>query len=311
MSDSPDPRQLACARAGALLSSLDLQLRRALKTSDAEQVHALRVATRRFTQALVIFEPFVRGARGIREDLKLPMTLSGEVRDFDIALKILSDSSAAVPKIIDKIERDRAKSERVLSKALAKMSERGTLGKWRSKLASHHRENTESARNDTKKAVLRAARRFFERGDKAFRVKDHSPKESTDHLHDFRIATKELRYTLELASPPAGPLRRKRDQIEQLQSDLGDIHDFESVREIVSKYRGTKKLLAPLAKKQRKRIRKLRAYWKQEFGGRKNHVRWMRRITGVADALLSADEPIKRPAARERSSQLESIASAA
>jgi CHAD domain-containing protein len=304
MSISPDPRQLACTRAGALLDSLDLHLRRALKTSDAEQIHALRVATRRFTQALVIFESFVRGSHGIREDLKLPMTLSGEVRDFDIALKILGDSDAAAPKIIDSIERDRAKSERMLVKALAKMSERGTLGKWRLKLASHQSETAKSAGADTKKAVLRAARRFFDRGDKAFSVKDHNPKDSTDHLHDFRIATKELRYTLELGSSPAGALRRKHEQVEELQSDLGDIHDFESVREIVSKYRGAKKLLGPLAKKQRKRIRKLRAYWKQEFGGKKNHAGWMRRITGVANSILSSEEPARRPPARARSSQV-------
>lgn len=318
MISSPDPRQFACARATGLLHSLDLQLRRTLKTPNAAEVHALRVATRRFTQALVIFESCFRGARGIREKLKLPMVLSGEVRDFDIALEILGGGRTGVSaKTVERVERERAKFERALVKTLGKIAKRGTMKAWRAKLefphrvtagavASNARSHAGSRAKDVEQAVLYAAGRFFDRGDKAYAAGDSGSHDSSPHnsgprdssqknpgesLHHLRIATKELRYTLELAIPPGAKSRNGLDRIEQLQSDLGDIHDFDPVHQILSEYRSARKLLARLAKKQHKRIRKFREYWKNEFGGKKNRAGWMRRIAGVADSLISSAAP--------------------
>jgi CHAD domain-containing protein len=312
MVSSPDPRQFACARATSLLNGLlnvlDLQLQRTLKTPDAAEVHDLRVATRRFTQALVIFDSCFPGARGIREKLKLPMTLSGEVRDFDIALEILGSGRTGVSaKTVKRVERERAKFKRALVKTLGKIAKRGTMKAWRAKLefphrvtagavASKARSHAGSRAKDVEQAVLDAAGCFFDRGDKAYAASgsgshDSSPKNPSKALHHSRIATKELRYTLELAIPPGAKSRNGLDRIEQLQSDLGDIHDFDPVHQILSEYRSARKLLARLAKKQHKRIRKFREYWKNEFGGKKNRAGWMRRIAGVADALVSIAVP--------------------
>jgi len=307
MTSSPDPRQLACARAIALLSGLDFQIRRALKTPDAAQVHDLRVATRRFTQALVVFESCFRGGRGIREKLKAPMELSGEVRDFDIALKILRGGRTGVSsKVVDRIQRERAKSVRALVGALGKIVKRGTVKTWRAKLESPPRRtagahtDTHSHTTDVKQAVSDAVERFFDRGGHVYAAsaslsKNSTPRHLSKSLHHLRIATKEMRYSLELALPPGETAGNGLDQIEQLQSGLGDIHDFDPVHQILSEYHSARKLLARLARKQRRRIGAFRGFWKNEFGGKKNRAGWKERIAGIADSLTSSAPVAKRP----------------
>lgn len=294
---------MACARAGALLDSLDAQLQRTLKARDEDQVHDLRVATRRFTQALVIFESYLRGTRRIRRELKAPMTLAGKVRDFDIATKLLGESGEpAAAAVVGRIERQRLKTQRTLAKATGRIVERGAIRKWRARLAPR-KSGTPAPDHtkDVKKAILRAAERFFDRGDRAYGAKDSRARysaKSGNALHLLRIAAKKLRYTLELAVEPSGTRERMHHRIRQLQSDLGDIHDLQSVCEIVSEYRGAKTLLVePLKTKQRKKIREFRKFWKDEFGGKKNRARWIQRITGVADSMLlgAGQRAVARP----------------
>src|SRR5580658_3488696 len=139
MTSSPDPRQFERVRATGLLNSLDFQIRRTIKKPDASEVHDLRVATRRFAQALVIFESCFPGTPGIREKLKRPMELSGDVRDLDIVLKILRGGRTGVSaKAVDRIQKKRAKSQRALVEALGKVVKRGAIETWRAKLASPH-----------------------------------------------------------------------------------------------------------------------------------------------------------------------------
>jgi CHAD domain-containing protein len=311
MTPSPDPRQFARVRAASLLNSLDFQIRRTLKTPDAAEVHDLRVATRRFTQALVVFEACFQGMRSVRGRLKGPMELSGEVRDLDIVLKILRSGRTGVSaKAVDRIERERAKSVRALVEALGKMVKRGASKTWRAKLASPARETAagdspaEDVAEDVKQAVSEATERFFHRGNHVYAASDsgskhsgsgHStPKSLSKSLHHLRIATKELRYTLELGVQPGAGARHGLDRIARLQSDLGDIHDFDPVHQILSEYRSARKLLVRLGKKQHKRIRAFREFWKNEFGGKENRAEWMQRIAGVANSLV-AGAAAKRP----------------
>jgi CHAD domain-containing protein len=264
MKASPKPRPSSGTRVSDLLDSLDLQLHRTLKTPDPDQVHDLRVATRRFVQALVVFESSAPGAKGIKNGLKLVMKRSGEVRDLDIAAKFLGESdveSAAeiAAKINDKIQPKRRKAQAKLAATLRQMIRRKSISKWRSEWAPQKDA-------DPTPAIVQAAKRFFDLGDKAHAAR------SAKRLHRLRIATKKLRYSLELGG-------LAHPQITELQSALGHIHDFDMIREILSKHRGTKKVLRPAEKKQRKRIQEFRACWKGEFAGTKNRARWTRVMT--------------------------------
>ncbi len=254
MKASPNPRPFA-ARVADLLDSLDLQIRQTLKTPGADKVHDLRVAMRRFVQALVVLESATPGVKGIEKELKSPMKRSGEVRDLDIAMKFLGESEVeSAAGIIAKIKPKRSKAQARLKQALRQMVQRGSIAKWRSKLAN-------PAEADPAQVVRRAMKRFFDFGDKADAAR--SPKK----LHRLRIATKKLRYTLELDG-------RSHDQIQELQSNLGHIHDLDAIRQILANQPGAKKVLHPASKKQRKRIREFRDCWKSEFAGNKNRTRW-------------------------------------
>jgi CHAD domain-containing protein len=254
MKASPNPRPFA-ARVADLLDSLDLQIRQTLKTPSADQVHDLRVAMRRFVQALVVLQSATPGVKGIEKDLKSPMKRSGEVRDLDIAMKFLAESEVeSAASIIARIKQERRKAHARLKQALRQMVQRGSIAKWRSKLAN-------PAEADPKEVIRHAMKRFFDYGDKADAAR--SPKK----LHRLRIATKKLRYTLELDG-------RSHDQIQELQSNLGHIHDLDAIRQILGKHPDAKKVLHPASKKQRKRIREFRDCWKSEFAGAKNRARW-------------------------------------
>lgn len=283
MTASPHPREFPAIRASNLLDSLEAKLRLVLKTPGAEQIHDLRVATRRFRQALTVFESSFRDIKSIHRQLKPVMKRLGEVRDLDIALKFLSDSDlAGAAKITEKLIGARAKSETRLTGALAVITRHRAFAKWRRalKMVPLRRK----AHDDSGKIVLEVAKEFFHRGDKAVKGR------SAARLHRARVATKKLRYTLELGAEAEARPKGKHDPIAQLQSDLGHIHDVDSTGELLAKQRGAKKILREARKKQRERIEEFLECWKKEFAGEKNRERWMQQINQFAQSLRVARE---------------------
>jgi CHAD domain-containing protein len=311
MTASPDPRQFAAARTGGLLDTLDFQLRRAFKTPEDGQVHDLRVAIRRFGQALAVFERgFGAGVvKRIRLKLDSVMKLAGKVRDFDVVLSLLGDLEPPPVKIMTKMERRRAKAEVALTEALGRWIDRGEVARWRVKLTPGKPASPQTAatiRAGANRAVLSVADRFFKRGEKAWNSKDPGKV-----LHRLRIGAKKLRYTFELAGnrereqpghPPSDANAGQdaghktdpgRDQLKDLQSDLGDIHDLGTVRDILWKHHASKQLLDPIIRKQRKRVREFRKVWKDEFRGREHQNRWMARATALAQTVLDGAVPAR------------------
>jgi CHAD domain-containing protein len=312
MTASPDPRQFAAARAGGLLDTLDFQLRRALKTPEDAQVHDLRVAIRRFGQALSVFErSFGAGVvKRIQKELDSVMKLAGKVRDCDVVLPLLGQLEPPPVKIMTKMERRRAKAEVALTEALGEWIDRGEVARWRLKLTPVKPASPQIAadiRAGANRAVLSVADRFFKRGENAWNSKDPGK-----DLHRLRIGAKKLRYTFELAGtherhqpghPPQGDANAgqgaapktdaERDQLKDLQSDLGDIHDLGTVRDLLWKHHASKQLLDPIVRKQRKRVREFRKMWKDEFRGREHQNRWMARATALAQTVLDGAVPVR------------------
>src|ERR1041384_4280770 len=92
-----DTRQFAVEQAHKLLGKLAFQISRTLKSRDPNSVHDLRVSIRRFSQALAVHEVCfsARHVKKIRRRLKAMMIPAGQVRDYDIAIKLLSKSKLA------------------------------------------------------------------------------------------------------------------------------------------------------------------------------------------------------------------------
>ena len=100
-------------------------------------MHDLRVSIRRFTQTLGVFKSCFPGkeTRKIRRRTKKLMTLAGTLRNFDIALKLLSKSrTEEAASLRPKLESQRKESGRVLIGALKRRIERKSSLKWRTAL---------------------------------------------------------------------------------------------------------------------------------------------------------------------------------
>lgn len=298
-------RRFAREQADRLLGRLAFHVGRAIKSHNAEAVHDLRVTIRRFAQALRVLKPCFRGKelRKIRRELKGIMTVAGEVRNHDIALKLLAKSTPEGERatLQPKIQSGRREAERSLTTLLKSWLERKSSLKWRGALG----RAAEQAGEDFGKApTVETARQmlpgmaqdFFERGDEAAGVKAH-PRE----LHRFRLVSKKFRYSLELFTPLCGTsLNPKLEAIRRVQTLLGDINDFETVRNMLAQYQGAEAMIAWLKKRQRKRLGQFREYWATTFGPAEERESWIDFLKHLATETRAAKKTVARSGSPSR-----------
>jgi CHAD domain-containing protein len=296
-----ETRKFASEQADKSLGRLAFEIGRVVKYRNADAVHDLRVAVRRFSQTLRVFKPCFRGKepRKIRRELKRIMVLAGEVRNCDIALKLLAKSKQAERIAVrPKLQSRRREAEHVLVAMLKRWQERKSSRKWRSVLEI---SATETAQPLVKASVAKTARTllprmaedFFELGARAARTKA-SPAE----LHQFRIATKKFRYSLELFTPLYGAASAPLlGNIKQAQGLLGDVNDCETVRAMIAQYKGGDGVMAWLRKRQRKGIAQFQQYWGEAFGPSMETRNWSDLLRHTAAKSLEVKPPIRRAAA--------------
>jgi CHAD domain-containing protein len=293
-----ETRKFAAEQTCKLLRRLAFQVNRGVKSHDADAIHDLRVSIRRFSQALVVFKPSFRGKemRKIRQRLKRIMVPAGEVRNYDIALKLVSKSPLKDPsELRSKLQGRRKESERALISLLKRWTERKSSQKWRVEMeaALARAEQTEGAtavEQIASETLCGMAKDFFERGSAAA-----NPKAAPAELHRFRIAAKKFRYSLELLAPLYGAtLERWLERIKGVQALLGDINDYETVRQMLAPYKAGAEVTAWLKKRERKSMGEFRQYWNAEFGERERARSCVEYLRHPA----AKRRPLKKPMAR-------------
>ena len=293
-----ETRKFAYEQAYKRLGRLAFQVNRTIRSRNAESVHDLRVAIRRFSQVLRVFKPCFRGkeVRKIRRELKQMMDLAGEVRNCDIAFKMISkahrsDATGLRPKLEDL----RREGERVLVAFLKRWADRQSSLKWRGALANAATANGDASSKapiarTAHRMLPRMAQEFFERGNEAAGTKT-APRE----LHHFRIASKKFRYTLELFASVYGPsLESSLERIRRTQELLGDINDCDTVRNLLSRYKQADRLMSWLKKRQRRRIEEFRRYWTDTFAGDGELRSWRALLSRPAGGMRQARKPAGR-----------------
>ena len=265
-----ETRKFAGQNATRLLGRLAFQMNATMKAPDSGSVHDLRVSIRRFTQTLGVFKSCFPGkeTRKIRRRTKKLMTLAGAVRNFDIALKLVSKSRIdEAASLKPKLESQRKESARVLIGALKRRIERKSSLKWRTALeaalAGGNSADSRIAVETTARRILpRMAADFVERGNTASQAKT-----SPEKLHAFRISAKKFRYTLELFAPLYGTaVNSWLESIQGIQTLLGDINDCVTVAQMVANYKGASEVAGWLKKRQRRRVEQFSRLWLEEFG---------------------------------------------
>jgi CHAD domain-containing protein len=292
------------------------------------EVHDLRVAIRRFMRVLVVLKPcFPRGeSRRIRRSLKRIMVHAGSVRDHDVSMGVLGKMAiphpgpteaggtgpkGSGPATIAQQLRDRREGEAgILLACLQRWVERNLPSAWRKALkAGAENENggsgTDDARFCNTRAETMATRILPEMAEEHFRCGADAAQEnaSVKEIHSFRIAARNLRYTLDLFAPMYGTaLAGLLDQLKDVQSLLGDLNDCATVRRILhrlktSKQKGGKEVLTALRKRQRRKNEQFRAHYAAEFANAATLRLWKTSLRDVGGRARTR----KRPPARRTS----------
>lgn len=115
-------------------------------------------------------------------------------------------------------------------------------------------KTTRNAAENARILLPKLAEKYFKAGRKAAKG-ETSPKK----LHGFRLATKQFRYSLELFGPLYGAtLERKLSTLSELQSVLGKLSDYHSVRTLIN---GDKMLEAKIDRAAKKKLKEFREQW--------------------------------------------------
>jgi CHAD domain-containing protein len=119
------------------LGWLTFQVASVARNPDAEAVHDLRVAVRRFDQSLKVFSSLLPAAetKRIRKRLRRVMDAAGRTRDCDIALEFLAQ--AGIPKkdgLAEGIVKERGLASRRLVLDARRLHRANFSAKWRAAL---------------------------------------------------------------------------------------------------------------------------------------------------------------------------------
>ncbi|HBY61665.1 MAG TPA: hypothetical protein DEH78_17730 [Solibacterales bacterium] len=127
----------AAERIRNLLARFVFELNRASKSGrDPDAIHTLRVSVRRLGLALRAFHQFfpAKPVKKVRRRLRRLMRFAAEVRDRDVALRVLDRAGAGKSALAAELRQERKAAERSLTAELRAWSAESFSSKWRSAL---------------------------------------------------------------------------------------------------------------------------------------------------------------------------------
>lgn len=207
-----------------------------LNGDDHHAVHQMRVATRRMRAVLgvsaEVFKPKV--IKPLAKRLRSLAGLLGVVRDGDVLLERLyaynatlePDIQAAFTSFVATVRAERDAGQAAVQQALEAKSYRKLLGELTDFLAAPLQKVL--APDDSLPILVRhrAGSALWSRYEAVRRYETVLPTATSEQLHDLRIASKHLRYTLELFETPLGTAGQTLIKtVKAAQEHLGLIHD--------------------------------------------------------------------------------------
>jgi CHAD domain-containing protein len=198
---------------------------------DIEDVHQMRVATRRLRAGLKLFGPFVPGdADALREELSWLASALGEVRDLDVQLAALLHAAQdlhASPEAFAPLAGWFRARHLTARQALIESLDAERFGQLRTALLAVINEPpaesglAADAAEGVLPELLGANYRRFRKA--AADLDEHSP---APQLHRARIRAKQLRYSLEFSADVYGKPARELIRVAvDAQDALGAIQD--------------------------------------------------------------------------------------
>ena len=218
-----------------------------------EAIHQRRVSIRRLTEAVRALEDWVdaRKAAKLRQRLRPVMKAAGETRNLDIARDLCVEAGAdpvAATLAAMRIEAAHRLIEELLVLDLAKL-----------RVPCQPNAAVPAPRALAAAIAAKLIRKYWEAGNQAAQSE-----RDWARLHGFRLATKHLRYTLELFAPAFGPgAQTKLGTLRAVQTHLGGVNDCEIARGL-EPVAGDAALDEWLTERQRTEHHKFLAAWNRE-----------------------------------------------
>jgi CHAD domain-containing protein len=231
-----------------------------------EGIHQFRVSTRRFRAVLEAFpECFPEaGRRRVRRAIRTAFRASGEVRNRDITLELIAPLDLAGQDIARaKLQSERQVAEKSLALILERWVAKDFVQRWRARLLPAD-QPSDALPPDPPETLAARARRVLPEFARAFFAAGRTAFESGDAetLHEFRIAAKKFRYSLELFAPLYGPkFRKKLSQLKQLQDLLGEMNDLATAHTLLRNEPGLDQLIQALSEQSTRNREALAEYW--------------------------------------------------
>ena len=240
---------------------------------EMETIHQLRVSIRRLTEAMRSVQrlPKVGRAGKLRRRLRPVMKAAGAVRNLDIAIELCRESSAApANRAADALAVERTRAAHRLIDELLLLP----LEKLRAPCDPDPAPPAPRALGA--EILCELIPQYWEAGDAAAQ-----PEADWNDLHRFRLATKHLRYTMELFAPVYGrAVAARLDVLKRVQTHLGKVNDCDTARSL-EPIRGERELDDWLAARQHSEHEKFLKTWAQErvrSGGGAAWVRYFKRL---------------------------------
>jgi CHAD domain-containing protein len=194
---------------------------------DPEDLHDMRVATRRLRAALKLYADVLpRRAERYERDLRWVAEALGEVRDLDVHLARLageaSRSGEALEEVVSVLERERVEAERRMLEVLDSKRYEALVANFSGTL---RRGRSPAPTAPIVESAPDLVRRRYRKARKAARAitRDSPPEE----FHDLRKKGKRLRYALEPLQGIYGkPSEKMVELLKAIQDDLGDHQDL-------------------------------------------------------------------------------------
>jgi CHAD domain-containing protein len=201
---------------------------------DSEHVHQLRVSSRRAMAAVETFECFLpsRRTEWFKKQLRRVRRTAGDARDFDVLADRLAktlehDSSPAARRILKLASECRSDAQPAIRKIHRRLKDRDykrRVAKLLKKVRLH--DPASQVEPDFAEFARQAVRRVVD----VFFAASHANLTDTAKLHLFRIAGKQLRYSMEIFAAAFPPTFAEQlyPQVVELQEKLGQVNDHVS-----------------------------------------------------------------------------------
>lgn len=257
------------------------EARRAGSEPQEDPVHDVRVAIRRWSQALRTFRDLLpKGmAKRLRRGARALLDAAGATRDYDIGVSLLTREGLGEDHpLLQRWRNERERAALAVKAHVLLLEAADRESEWLSALNAPLAPR-EPAAEFARQTLPALAEGFFAAGRKAVQKAGDAAR-----LHAFRLAAKRFRYTLELFSPFYGPALQVRiGKVREIQSILGKRQDCAVTAERIHPMAEFDPAIAAVYGRLQTRSARLEEqflrYWHEAFDAPGELTRWQRYLS--------------------------------